>query len=287
MLSRMCHNARPENHTTHSLQSSYYVPVCTCVLLCNRLVAFFNDCRVSVLMIFFRKWHLRCLSQRDIASKHTAQRRTISSAQALGTIKSLVAPNNESFFTASFTSSCVLPCAMAAGSVSRPRGRALVYFTGFPFGYPRALHVKNGVHKSFWYAWATTFGAVVRIVYLVWSPTMCLIVVLDMKKWLLFDLLLLCTNHTHTPDSWHGCCCTADAVLLYTVFVATSLSSWSWKKITAFLDQRVPITAHIPLTHTEARTYRSTVRGYHKGVLLLLLLLPLPLLLRRSRKQRG
>ena len=102
------------------------VPVCMCVLV---FFAFLIDCPLSVLFVPPPPRHLHpyCQSERDIASKHTAQHRVTSSAQvALGFIKSLVAPNHGPLISASFTFCCTLPCASVAGGVSRPRSGALV-----------------------------------------------------------------------------------------------------------------------------------------------------------------
>ena len=86
------------------------------------------SCPLSVLFIFlFRKLHPYCRSERDIASKHVAQLRAISSAQvALGIIISLVALSHGSLFSVPFTSCCIIPCARVACRVSRPRNGALV-----------------------------------------------------------------------------------------------------------------------------------------------------------------
>ena len=66
--------------------------------------AFFVNCPLSVLfMFFFRKLRPYCRSDRDIASKHPAQHRAISSAQAaLDFIKSLVAAKHGPILSASF-----------------------------------------------------------------------------------------------------------------------------------------------------------------------------------------
>ena len=76
-----------------------------------------------------RKYHTYCRSERDI-NKHTAQRRSISNAQAsLGSINSLFAPNNHGpLLPAPFTCfSRILPCASVAGGISRPRSGALCF----------------------------------------------------------------------------------------------------------------------------------------------------------------
>ena len=63
-----------------------------------------------------RKLHLHCPSEHDIASKRTAQRMSISSAQvALGNIKSLVARNQGPVLSSTLAQGRV-------GRVSRPRG---------------------------------------------------------------------------------------------------------------------------------------------------------------------
>ena len=85
--------------------AKYQVPgTGTCV--CTRLFVFFIDNPVSVLsmFVFMRIIHPYCRSERDIANKHTAQRRAISSAQvALGINKSLVASNHRPLLSASST----------------------------------------------------------------------------------------------------------------------------------------------------------------------------------------
>ena len=82
-------------------------------------------------MSFFGKFHPYGRSEREIASKHTAQHRAISSAQvAPGIIQSLVAPNDGPL-SASFISCCILSRASEAGGVTRPRSGALAIHTKY------------------------------------------------------------------------------------------------------------------------------------------------------------
>ena len=121
----------------------YQVPVCTWVLVFFYFFIYVFDYPLSVLfMFFFRKLRPYCRPERDIAYKHTAQDRAISSAQvALGIIKSLVASNHGPLLSALFACLVyILPCASEAGGVIRPWNGALamIYNTA----------IRKGTHST-------------------------------------------------------------------------------------------------------------------------------------------
>ena len=104
--------------------------VCTCCVLDFLLSSV--DCALPVPMFPPpRKLHTYYRPERDIANKHTAHRRAISSAQAtLGIISSPFAPTHGPVLSAPFTCfNCVLPFANIAGGVSHPRSGALLEHT--------------------------------------------------------------------------------------------------------------------------------------------------------------
>ena len=126
----MYHKDRTAQHSALNPQS-LTLGVCTCVLRCTRIVAFFINCPLSILLIYaFSLIHPCCRSERDIVSKRISQHKAISSAQvAIGIVKSLVEPNHGPLISAPFTCCCMLPCASVACGVSRPQDGALVVHT--------------------------------------------------------------------------------------------------------------------------------------------------------------
>ena len=107
-------------------EMKYQVLVCTCCVLI--FWVFLKLISLGPHVFPLRKLHPYCRSERHAVSKHTAQRRATSSAQAaLGIINSLFAPNHGPLLSASITCfSCILPCASVTGGVSRPRSGAPV-----------------------------------------------------------------------------------------------------------------------------------------------------------------
>ena len=108
----------------------YQVPVCSCVLFCLPSSLIVHPLG-PVLVSPTRKSHSYCQSECDIANKHKALHRAISSAQvALGITKSLVAPNHGPLLSAPFAFSCVLPYASVPGGVSRlPSGALCISYS--------------------------------------------------------------------------------------------------------------------------------------------------------------
>ena len=93
------------SNTPSTSYAKYRVPK-TGMHVCTRLFDVFIDCPPSrsSWRLFSRKLHPYCRSEHDVANKHTAQQRAISSAPvALGIIKSLVAANHGPLLSASFT----------------------------------------------------------------------------------------------------------------------------------------------------------------------------------------
>ena len=122
------------------------------VLLLVFLVSSF-DCHLGLLNVCFGKLHPYCRLERDIAYKHTAQHRAISSAleATLGTLKSLVAPVHRRLISAPFTFSC----RSEAGGVRQPKSETLklVYYCVVRPWQPRNRDNGNPIHKSliFWF----------------------------------------------------------------------------------------------------------------------------------------
>ena len=131
--SSMYRKDKTAQHSTLSPQSLIFCTWYVLVYLYRCIFAFFIDCPLGPRVFFLRKLHPYCRSERDIASKHTAQHRAISSGQVAFTfIKSFVAPNRGPLLSTPFTFCCILPCASVAAVVSRPRIGALVTTVGAP-----------------------------------------------------------------------------------------------------------------------------------------------------------
>ena len=103
------------------MRNIHKVPVCSYLLA-------FSPASLIVLTRPSSCFSFSQITPRDIASKHISQHRAISPAQvrALGSIKSLVAPNHGPLLSAPFKFGCIFPCAGIANGGSRPRSRALV-----------------------------------------------------------------------------------------------------------------------------------------------------------------
>ena len=102
---------------------------CTCVL-CVFSLSSLIVLPLGPLCFFPSNSYPYCRSERDIANKHTeAQHRTINSAQALGIIKSLVAPKYGPLCSAPFTLKYKSSLRERRGRCQPPAERSLLYHT--------------------------------------------------------------------------------------------------------------------------------------------------------------